>query len=152
MKIESPLFGEVNTNPETVITFPKGLMGFENCTRYQFLHEAAAGEKTGGAMVHYLQSLDDPAVCFSVVDPVSFGLNYEFTLTDDEESVLQSGGADNPGGLAVLLMVYKPRADEATAPGVSANINGPLVINAEKRLGLQKIIRSSHYDVTLRES
>jgi flagellar assembly factor FliW len=148
MKIESPLFGEVSINPETVITFPKGLTGFETCTRYQFLHEAAAGDKTGGTVVHYLQSLDDPTVCFSVVDPVSFGLNYEFTLTDEEESLLQSGGAND--SLAVMLMVYKPRAEE-TMSGVSANINGPLVINADKRLGLQKVIRSSHYDITLRE-
>lgn len=149
MKIESPLFGEVNINPETVITFPRGLTGFERCTRYQFLHEAAAEGKTGGAVVHYLQSLDDPAVCFSVVDPASYGLNYEFTLTDEEESLLLSGGADS--SVAVMLIVYKPRAGEAVAPGVSANINGPLVINVEKRLGLQKIIHSSHYDITLRE-
>lgn len=149
MKIESPLFGEVNINPETVITFPDGLAGFEHCTRYQFLHEAAAKEKTGGAVVHYLQSLDDPAVCFSLVDPASYGLNYEFTLTDEEENLLQSSGADS--NLAVMLMVYKPRTGEAAAPGVSANINGPLVINADRRIGFQKIIRSPRYDVTLRE-
>ncbi len=74
MKIESPLFGEVNINPETVITFPKGLTGFENCTRYQFLHEAAAGEKAGGAVVHYLQSLD------SVFDPMPILINPDLIL------------------------------------------------------------------------
>ncbi|MBZ0105268.1 MAG: flagellar assembly protein FliW [Sulfuricella denitrificans] len=147
MKINTTGFGEVEFNPDTLLTFPHGLTGFENCKRFQLLHE----EKPG-PVVFYLQSMDDPAVAFSIVDPALFGLNYEFTLSDEEVSLLQGEGAE----LAVLLMIYKP-FDSADGKavfqgGVSANINGPLVLNLDKKLGLQKVLVGPKYDITLRDS
>jgi len=62
-------------------------------------------EDKKGPVVFYMQSLDDPAITFSIVDPALFGFNYEFTLSDEEEELLQ---ADEPNDLAVVLMVYKP--------------------------------------------
>jgi len=146
MKANTNLFGELEINPETILTFPRGLPGLENCTRYQLLHEDKEGP-----VVFYLQSLDDPAVTFSVVDPASFGFNYEFTLSDEEEKLLQ---ADNSSELAVVLMVYKPSGAEAkdavVQSSIAANINGPLVLNLDKKLGLQKVLVGPHIDITLR--
>lgn len=148
MKIDTTRFGELEINPDTILTFPRGLPGFEGCGRYQLLHEDKAGP-----VVFYLQSLDDPAVAFSIVDPALFGFNYELTLSDDEAALLQ---AENPAELAVVLMVYKPfgAADERAVfqGGVSANINGPLVLNLGKKLGLQKVLVGPQYDITLRDS
>lgn len=148
MKANTILFGEVDVNPETVLTFPRGLPGFENCTRYQLLHE-----EIDGPVVFYMQSLDDPAITFSVVDPANFGFNYEFALSDEESALLQ---ADEPNELAVVLMVYKPLGADGQKidlkGGVTANINGPLVLNLGKKLGLQKVLVGPQCDITLRES
>jgi flagellar assembly factor FliW len=148
MKIDTTRFGELEINPDTILTFPRGLPGFEGCDRYQLLHEDKAGP-----VVFYLQSLDDPAVAFSIVDPALFGFNYELTLSDDEAALLQAG---NPAELAVVLMVYKPygAADDRAVfqGGVSANINGPLVLNLGRKLGLQKVLVGPQYDITLRDS
>lgn len=148
MKIDTTRFGQLEINPDAILTFPHGLPGFEGCTRYQLLHEDKAGP-----VVYYLQSLDDPAVAFSIVDPALFGFNYELTLSDDEAALLQAG---SPSELAVVLMVYKPLGTEAEKTffqgGVSANINGPLVLNLDKKLGFQKILVGPQYDITLRDS
>ena len=107
MKIDTTRFGELEINPDAILTFPRGLTGLENCKRYQLLHEMH--EDKTSPVVHYLQSLDDAAVAFSIVDPALFGFNYELTLSDEEEALLQ---ADNSTDLAVLLMVYKPMGSE----------------------------------------
>jgi len=148
MKANTIRFGELDINPETVLTFPRGLPGFENCTSYHLLHE-----EKDGPVVFYMQSLDDPAVTFSVVDPAQFGFNYELSLSDEEAALLQ---ADEPNDLAVVLMVYKPQGADGQkielTGSVSANINGPLVLNLGKKLGLQKVLVGPQYDITLRES
>jgi len=148
MKANTTRFGELEINPETILTFPHGLPGLENCTRYLLLHEDKEGP-----VVFYMQSLDDPAVTFSIVDPALFGFNYEFTLSDEEEKLLQ---ADNSNELAVVLMVYKPQGADGQkiefTGGIGANINGPLVLNLGKKLGFQKVLVGPQFDITLRES
>lgn len=141
MKIDSARFGELEVNPETILTFPNGLSGFENCTRYQLLHEV----DKEGPVVFYMQSLDDPAVTFSIVDPTLFGFNYELTLSDEDVALLQ---AESPNELAVVLIVYKPQGGESD---VAANINGPLVLNPGKKLGLQKVMLGPQCNITLRD-
>ncbi len=148
MKIDTRNFGELEINPDAILTFPRGLPGLEGCARFQLLHEDKEGP-----VVYYLQSLDDPAVAFSIVDPALYGFNYELTLSDEETELLQS---ESPAELAVMLMVYKPLGtdgEKAVFPGgVSANINGPLVLNLGKKLGLQKVLVGPKYDITLRDS
>lgn len=148
MKINTTRFGELEVNQETILTFPRGLPGFENCNRFQLLHEDKEGP-----VVFYMQSLDDPAVSFSIVDPALFGFNYQLTLSDQEVELLQ---ADNSSELAVVLMVYKALGaggeETMLQGGVTANINGPLVLNPAKKLGLQKVLLGPKCDITVRES
>ncbi|MDP2962086.1 MAG: flagellar assembly protein FliW [Sulfurimicrobium sp.] len=147
MKIDTRNFGELEVNPDAILTFPRGLPGLERCSRFQLLREDKEGP-----VVYYLQSLDDPAIAFSIVDPALYGFNYELTLSDEEADLLQSGSPDK---LVVMLMVYKPHGTEGEAAfpgGVSANINGPLVLNLEKKLGMQKVLIGPKYDITLRDS
>lgn len=145
MKIDTARFGEIEINPETVLAFPRGLAGFEDCTRFKLLHD-----DSGKRVVFYLQSLDDPALSFSIVDPSVFGLDYELVLSDEECELLQSSDASQ---IAVVLIVYKPVETAAAGmpKGVAANINGPLVLNVEKKLGMQKIILEPQVDITLRD-
>lgn len=148
MKIDTTRFGELEVNPDAILTFPRGLPGFDGCYRYQLLHEDKAGP-----VVFYLQSLDDPTVAFSIVDPALFGFNYELTLSDEEVVLLQ---AESSADLAVVLMVYKPAGNMQEKAlfmgGISANINGPLVLNLNKKLGLQKVLVGAQYDITLRDA
>jgi len=143
MKIQSKLFlGTQEIDPESILTFPKGMPGFENCTRYKLFHEDKAQP-----VVHFLQSLDDPNVSFSVVDPALFGLNYEFVLTDEEERLLK---AEREDGIAVLLIAFKPQPYLEAKGNINANINGPILLNPRSRLGMQKVLVGLEADVTVK--
>ena len=83
---ETSHFGTIDYNPESVITFPNGIIqleGFEHCTRYVLFHEEA-----NSGVFHYLQSLDDAELSFTVVDPTLFGIAYEVELNEKESCLL----------------------------------------------------------------
>jgi len=144
MKFHSTQFGMQEVDPESILTFPNGMPGFENCTRYKLFHEDKEPEQP---VVHWLQSIDDPNVAFSVVDPALFGLNYEFVLSDEEEQLLKMESVDD---IAVLLIAYKPQPDADSKANINANINGPIVLNTRTRLGMQKVLVGLKADVTLK--
>lgn len=143
MKIQSTHFGIQEIDPRSVLIFPRGLAGFEDCTRYTLFHE----EKEQ-PIVHFLQSLDRPELAFSLVDPALFGLNYELTLSDEELASLQWQEGD---ALAVMLIAYRPEEERpASGQNVVANINGPIILNLRSRLGMQKVVVGLKPEITLK--
>lgn len=144
MQIESQVFGTAEIADEKVIEFPAGLPGFENCKRFALVHEE--GKQSA---LFLLQSLDDPAVVFSITPPDSLGVDYEFPLTDDDVAQLQ---LESPADAFVAVIVYKDqgKAAEPAAGGMRAHFMAPLVINVAARRGLQKVITRLGCNVTLR--
>ena len=145
MKINSTSFGTLEIDPESILTFPNGMPGFEGSTRYKLFHQEENEEQP--VVVHWLQSIDEPDVAFALVDPAVFGLNYEFALTDEEERLLQMESVED---IAVLLIAYKPQPDADSKANINANINGPIVLNTRARLGMQKVLVGIEADVTLK--
>ena len=143
MKFHSTQFGMQEVDPESILTFPKGMPGFEGSTRYKLFHD----DQEQQVVVHWLQSIDEPDVTFALVDPAVFGLNYEFSLTDEEEQLLKMESVDD---IAVLLIAYKPQPDADSKANINANINGPIVLNMRARLGMQKVLVGLEADVTLK--
>jgi flagellar assembly factor FliW len=136
VKVKSTRFGEMEIDPGSIIDFPSGLPGFEKCIRFQLFHE-----EKDQPMLFWLQSLDEPDVAFSVVDPTAFGLNYQMTLSDDETKLLDAKDATE---IAVMMVLYNPLVEEGgelkQSTGVSANINGPVLLNVRSKRGMQKVI------------
>ena len=133
MKYESEMLGTLKISPETIISFPKGFIGLEDCTKFSLFHEDKENP-----IVYWLQSLDQPDITFSVVDPSILGIRYVVTLDDDEIKLLKM---DNPEDIAFMLIVRK--TDEAIDINnlhndVKANAIAPLVINVKERVGIQK--------------
>ena len=87
MQFETTHFGTITVNPESVITFPKGIIqlpGFEKCTRYSLFHNEESAR-----VVHNLQSLDNPEISFAVVDPSVVSVDYQIALSDAESALLE---------------------------------------------------------------
>ena len=57
MKVETYLFGSVEVSPEKVITFPNGLVAFEDNKRFMLAHESDKGQPAS----YTLQALAAPA-------------------------------------------------------------------------------------------
>jgi len=143
MEIKSKLLGEQAVDPDTIITFPHGIPGFESDTRFKFFHQE------GSDIVFWLQSLDNDEVLFSVAHPTHFNINYSFTLTDEEEAVLGVEGSNDD--LIIMIILHKNEGGEEK-PTIKGSIKSPLVINAKTRKGIQKVLVQVEQSVTLTET
>ena len=138
MKIKSKFLGEQHVDPNTVISFPNGIPGFENQKRFKLFHQE------GSDIVFWLQSLDDEELTFSVTQPCHFNINYSFPLSDEEESLL---ALDNDDDLVILVILHQDKNEGR--PMVKGSVKSPLLINAGKRIGLQKNLLNAEQSIIL---
>lgn len=135
MQINTALFGTQEINDDDLITFPHGIPGFENNTQFKVFHEE------GKPTVHWLQSVDDAELFFSVMEPQLLNLGYEFSLTPDQSTLIDLQEHDE---LAVVLILSKRGSldtDRSEAvpsdTSIKANLTGPVVINIRSRKAVQ---------------
>jgi flagellar assembly factor FliW len=144
MEIKSRIFGEQIIDPNTIISFPKGIPGFENQTRFKLFHQE------GKPIIYWLQSLDDENLIFSVAHPAIFNINYSFVLTDAEEALLQLENIDD---VLILILLHKDESDSGSHyPTIKGSIKSPLIINGAKRIGMQKVLAHTEQSITLTEA
>ena len=53
MKIKTKIFGEIEIADDRIITFPSGIIGFPELTKFALLHD----EESGSGAMHWMQSL-----------------------------------------------------------------------------------------------
>lgn len=140
MQFDTYLFGTVEVSPEKVITFPNGLVGFEKNRLFMLAHEEGKGEPAS----YTLQSLEDPALAFGLVDPTRYGFTYELALTDAENALLQSPA---PEDVAVMQLQF--RKGEGGGSDLTLNLRAPLVINTRARVGIQKVMETMSQNIIL---
>lgn len=132
MKCHSAKFGSFEVKEESVLTFPSGLLGFHEQTRYVILdHDTDAPFK-------WLQAMDDPGLAFVIMDPVDFMEGYSVALTSEALAEVK-GEASEDLSVAVILTI--PSEDPAS---VTANLRGPLIMNPRTRLGKQLVLADSY--------
>lgn len=162
MEIKSSFFGEQSIDPSTIISFPNGIPGFEDQTRFKLFHQEG-----DNPLVFWLQSLDDENLAFSVAQPSIFNINYSFVLNDAEETAL---GIEDEADILLLIILHKDASDQHRAikslktnvlsllgvtsdqPAIKGVIQAPLVINSAKRIGLQKVLTQIVQNITLTEA
>ena len=133
MLVHSQLLGQVDIDEHSVLTLAAPLAGLEDCTRFKLFHDEGTDDTS--RHVYWMQSLDNPAVTFSLTDPACCGIRYERDL-ENERDALQRERAEDA---VVLVMVYKD-VQQATHPALAplkANLSAPLVINTASRRALQ---------------
>lgn len=124
---------------EKILTFPKGIPGFEKYTTYLVYHK-----EENDISAYWLESCDEPKVTFTLVDPGQYGLCYDMELSDPELEVLQAEGSEE---LAVFMVLSKKESDSGST--LNANIAGPVIINARTRIGMQKVIVRPRVDTII---
>lgn len=135
---------QTETDLGKVVTFPQGIPGFETYTKYTVFHK-----QENNVRIYWLESIESPKVTFTLVDPTDYGLNYALDLSDEETNMLEANDASQ---LAVLMMLSKKQEGDEEASSLHANIAGPIVMNLEKRLGMQKVLSSARVDVNIVQS
>jgi flagellar assembly factor FliW len=140
MEIKSSILGTQSIDPSTIITFPKGIPGFQDQTRFKLFH--LEGDNP---LVFWLQSLDNESLLFSVAQPSIFNIHYNFVLSDAEEDMLE---IRNLADVVILIMLYN---DESDHPTIKESIKYPLVINSATKIGMQKVLDPIEQSITLTE-
>lgn len=126
MKIETKAYGLIEVDERQKLSFPQGLFGFEKYRDYLLLDSERPP-------FYWLQSMDDPKAAFVLVNPFLFRPDYEIDIGNEE---LAGIGILSPEKALILSIVTIP-ADESP---MTANLQGPLVINRETRTGKQSVV------------
>ena len=131
MKVLSKAYGQIEVNERQRITFPSGLFGFESFREYVLLDAEQQP-------FYWLQSLDVEQVAFILINPFVFRPDYEMNI--DNEELLPIGVSD-PGKAVIFSIVTIPSDDSP----MTANLQGPLIINRDSRLGIQAVLTDSRW-------
>ncbi|MGN1109342.1 MAG: flagellar assembly protein FliW [Oscillospiraceae bacterium] len=133
MKIMTRDFGEQEVDESKIISFPEGIIGFENSKRYALL--SPLGD---GVFPMWLQSVDDKEPCFVVYDPMEIYEDYKFEISDEEQQTLR---IDENSPYRCLAVAIVPEDYRKT----TINLRCPIVVNTKERIAAQ-IILVEHYD------
>ena len=132
MIIQTRLFGEIEIEDEKILTFPSGLVGMKNLKRFVIL------DTEKDKPFRWLVALDDPNTAFLVIEPRIFRPDYKVAVQRNE--LVQLGIAKETDVLILAIVtLYK---DPKT---LTANLQGPILINADNRMGKQVIITENQY-------
>ena len=128
MNILTRDFGEIEVAPEDIITFVSPMFGFEEMNRYVFLF---AEENTN---IVWLQSVDNPHICFILADPKIVEDNYNPRLSPEVRGALGEGDY-----LFWLVVVVAEDFRDSTI-----NMKSPVVVNLHTKRAVQTILEEDY--------
>ena len=129
--IASDILGTLVVEPSSILTFPKGLLGFPECRSFVLLPSERPH-------VYWLQSVEYTSLAFLLVDPFEFFEGYTLDLGATDLDAM------SPDGLSVLAIVTLP-SERGELP--TANLQGPVVIHVQNGEGAQVVISDSSYGI-----
>lgn len=131
MEVQTKTMGVVSVDDSRILNFPKGLFGFEDYHKYALIE--AEYEP-----FFWLQSLDEKSLAFLLIDPFLIVNDYELDIDD---KMLKDIGIVSPTDVYVWSVVTVP----ADGGPVTANLQGPLVVNRKTQTALQVILSDSKW-------
>ena len=132
--------GQIDYDSADVLTFPKGLAGFEKETSF------IPVQRKGYEPIVFLQSLRTPELCFLTVPVNVVDQRYELRILNEDLQVITPAPEHGPPAtedLACLAIVCLPEQGDATA-----NLLGPLVVNRKNRVAIQAVRDDAKYSAT----
>lgn len=126
MEISTRFYGRVNISEDNILTFNKGIPGFENLTKFILFEEEDIQDD-----FYYLQSVEEEAICFILLGVAA--LKEEYT---DEINIYREGGK-NDGYLVCNL----------TNADATVNLKAPIMIDHLDKTGFQMVPETSKYGI-----
>jgi flagellar assembly factor FliW len=135
MKASTKPYGVIEVDERQRVKFPLGLFGFESCEEFVILD-------ADRQPFYWLQSLEVEQVAFILVNPFLFRPDYELDISDEE---LGDIGISSPDKALVFSIVTIPAGGPTGGRAMTANLQGPLIINREQRTGKQVILTDARW-------
>ena len=127
MNIETHRFGRISINPDHIITFGEGILGFEDLKRYAIVLCDATEP------IQWLQAVDSPVVSLPIINPFLIKPDYELDVDDSE---LQSIGSPTVEEILIVNAIVLPE-DIRKA---TINLTAPILINLRTKQGRQIVM------------
>ena len=131
MNVATKAYGLIEVDERQKIVFPQGLFGFENLKDYILLDAERQP-------FYWLQSVDAEEVAFVLVNPFLFRPDFEVNISNEE---LAEIGIHSPEKALIFSIVTIP----PDGSPMTANLQGPLVINRDTRTGKQAVLSDSRW-------
>jgi flagellar assembly factor FliW len=132
MVIDTSRFGQIDVCDDSIIRMTDGMLGFSGVKDYVLVQH-----RDGSPFLWY-QAVAEPNLAFLVMDPFTFFPDYEVMLSQEDLTAL---GCAELGDLAVFAVVVIPDNPEE----MTANLRGPIVVNAGKRIARQVVLTDERY-------
>ncbi|MDE7295230.1 MAG: flagellar assembly protein FliW [Oscillospiraceae bacterium] len=127
-------FDEIEISEKEIITFPQGLFAFEEEKKFILLTPLGEGKSPV-----WLQSTENPSLCFIMFSPFEFCPDYRVTVPDEDISFLEI--TDHKDAAFYVIAVIPENNMDSTV-----NMKSPVIINTANRLGGQ-VIAAENYPI-----
>jgi len=124
-------FGEVEYDPENLLHFPEGMIGFEDLRDFIVMPNAKEGP------LFWIQSVDDPAVAFVLTDPTGFFPDYAVLPGQNERKKL--GMEEHDACFVLSVVTVHPDRQ------VTLNLAAPVLFLPGSNRALQVIVEGTQY-------
>ncbi|MDO5402257.1 MAG: flagellar assembly protein FliW [Eubacteriales bacterium] len=138
MKVETKWFGTVDIEDGKILTFEKGIIGFDDFKEYTIIYDSEKEEDTA---IMWLQSLDEPSLALPVMKPEIVWPDYDPVVED--EIINSLGGDIKNANLLVLCTLTVP----SDLTKMTCNLKAPIIINADTLKAVQLIADNDDYMV-----
>jgi len=129
--IKTTRFGQVEINSEDILTFPEGLLGFQDLRQFVLLDDP------NDDIFAWLQSCELPSIAFPVLEPEIFGQYYNVNLTKNENELLKFSETIKPTFMNIITIPDDPTQ-------MTANVKAPIVMNMQQRLARQCVLQDNN--------
>lgn len=131
MEVKTKSNGIVNVEEKQLVTFPEGLLGFEQYKNFVLIDSEYEP-------FIWLQSTEDSQLAFLMIDPFLICNDYE---ADIDDLTLKTIGVESPEDIIIMTLVTIPKDGSA----LTANFLGPVVINKKNKNCMQVILNDNRW-------
>ena len=134
--LQTKHFGRLSFEPYSELEFPCGLPGFEARKKFVAVHFVENDP------LIYLQSVEDPALCFITMPILAADPQYRLKVSGDDLGRLGLNAGRQPriGDDVLCLTMLSIRET-----GPTANLLAPIVVNLRNRRAVQAVAPESDY-------
>lgn len=138
MIIETSRFGKVEVTAADMLTFPEGILGFQDLRQFVVLDDPS------DEIFAWLQSCESPHVAFPILEPELFAQDYKANLTKNDLETLHVKSPEDKVRFFTIVTI----PDDPTQ--MTANMKAPICVNISKKIARQCVLQDNH--LAIRES
>jgi flagellar assembly factor FliW len=131
MIVQTTRFGNVVIHETDILNFPEGLLGFADLRKFVLL------EDPNDDIFAWLQSCEEPAIAFPVLEPELFVTDYVAQLSRSDLMALESTSGDVFRTYCIVTIPDDPTL-------MTANLKAPIVINLRNRCARQCVLQDNN--------